>query len=779
MEANGVPTVTLANSPYERTHYYSAIDNGIMHARRALVDRMLNARQYMLHGINFSDTPEHRYFGGEMSLSERNIRLMRFLTERMFNGEHADPIMQNHVIIENPLAPPFGTDPIANNNAVFGPYRYIHRQPVITQVIWALTAPLTAEEADPTPLEDIPAAMYALGGVNPPTERLVTIPTNGNAIRAFNEWAVRYSAHDGTTLVIPTVERVNAMLAATERSPDDVLGNMKMRGGVMEIRTIAANAVMAGASPEHFPVILAALEVKANGWDDDMTWFHAQSSGLAVAIWMIVSGPIAEELGISGARGYASEHANRVIGRAFRLNVRNVGHSSTPDIDTTGRFGRGGDLMTIVVAEQASELPSGWLPHHVLKGFDANQSTVSLVGLQEKRFGDHERMGGEPFAWAASDVLQNLRNSILNNATTVFLIPPAMAHEFRYEQGFDTKAAFLAHVRSLPLQNSDSPGNFFRPGNPATTGDPHANQRNVWTLVAGGDPNVPQTLAGWGLYGHNLFGTQLIGGARLSSTRAATDPTVPSAPRDFRVIHNENGSYTLAWNAPASSGGPGIQVLGYEVTFVHGGTTQSHHFVNTPTIYHGPDAVTILGGTQPAANHFTRNPNQIVYMTRATARAHAIAEGLPETYAFTFADEHILPGFRAFFRVRARNAMLENHGTTAAAGAGFNVPLRLGSIRNSVTLMGAPNASAQNTFNLRSSGRGGWTQTIIVDKPGVFFGINPHWEYLEYRAANPLPPPSDDDSEYDEYTYVELECCEYEYCECYIPNTQYPPDEDE
>ena len=65
---------------------------------------------------------------------------------------------------------------------------------------------------------------------------------------------------DGLPVVPPTLGRVQAMCATTARAPEDVLGEVEPLRGLATVEKVAANAVMAGCRPEHFPVVLAAVE---------------------------------------------------------------------------------------------------------------------------------------------------------------------------------------------------------------------------------------------------------------------------------------------------------------------------------------------------------------------------------------------------------------------------------------------------------------------------------------------------------------------------------------
>ena len=65
---------------------------------------------------------------------------------------------------------------------------------------------------------------------------------------------------DGLPLVPPTPERVARMLAGTTRDPDDVVAVVPPDLVECTVEKAAANAVLAGCTPEYLPVVLAAVE---------------------------------------------------------------------------------------------------------------------------------------------------------------------------------------------------------------------------------------------------------------------------------------------------------------------------------------------------------------------------------------------------------------------------------------------------------------------------------------------------------------------------------------
>ena len=65
---------------------------------------------------------------------------------------------------------------------------------------------------------------------------------------------------DGLPVVPPTEERVQAMLDAVDRDPQEVLGAVGPNYGPASVEKVAINAVMAGCHPSFFPVVVAAVE---------------------------------------------------------------------------------------------------------------------------------------------------------------------------------------------------------------------------------------------------------------------------------------------------------------------------------------------------------------------------------------------------------------------------------------------------------------------------------------------------------------------------------------
>ena len=178
---------------------------------------------------------------------------------------------------------------------------------------------------------------------------------------------------DGLPVVPPTEERVRAALDAGGRLPSDILGTEPVRGRVITAEKVAVNAVMAGCLPEYFPVVAATLEAMC----EPQFNLHAVTvSTMGAAILTVVNGPAAREIGLgSGVSVFGpGNRANATIGRAIRLVVMNVTGAKPGELDkaTMGHPGK----YTWCMAE--CEETSPWEPLHVERGFDEDESTVTV-----------------------------------------------------------------------------------------------------------------------------------------------------------------------------------------------------------------------------------------------------------------------------------------------------------------------------------------------------------------------------------------------------------------
>jgi hypothetical protein len=261
------------------------------------------------------------------------------------------------------------------------------------------------------------------------TPRLCEPDTEDNLHAQFerNGWT------DFLPIVLPTEERVQAMLAGTSRRPDEVVGRMQPTDnrGLWEytVEKVAVNAVMAGAKPEYFPVILALAStgISARG-----------STSSSASVMTVVNGPIRHQIGMNcgiGAMG-PYNHANATIGRAYSLLSQNLQGGSVPGDTFMGSIGNNYVYNGITFAENEERSP--WEPLHVQKGFAADASTVTVFhGCRSTTFG----LGLRKEYWR-----EHVKDMLLGTdaiTAPVLVLDPITARQFIDRGGFDTKAKLI------------------------------------------------------------------------------------------------------------------------------------------------------------------------------------------------------------------------------------------------------------------------------------------------------------------------------------------------
>ncbi len=194
-------------------------------------------------------------------------------------------------------------------------------------------------------------------------------------IETFNRLLLERRWSDGLPAVPPTRERVERMLKETTRKPDEVVGAVAPGFGVATVERIAINAVMAGCYPEYLPVLIAATAAIS---DPRFNLRGVQATTNPAAVFLIVNGPIAKELGVNSGGNCLGPGAwaNATLGRAMRLIQQNIGGAQAGDMDraTQGQPGK----YTFCCAENEDLSP--WEPLHVERGFKKEQNTVTTVG---------------------------------------------------------------------------------------------------------------------------------------------------------------------------------------------------------------------------------------------------------------------------------------------------------------------------------------------------------------------------------------------------------------
>ncbi|MDE3074193.1 MAG: hypothetical protein KGJ86_02075 [Chloroflexota bacterium] len=196
-----------------------------------------------------------------------------------------------------------------------------------------------------------------------------------DSLEQINDYFYKQGWTDGLPVVPPTEPRVNAMLAYTDRDPDDLMGLIGPRWGKATVRKLAVNAVMAGCLPRFFPIVIAAVEAML---EPDFNLAGIQATTNPAAPLLILNGPIRHELEVNAGGNVFGQgwRSNATLGRAIRLILLNIGGGEPVTVDKA-TFGQPGKY-TYCIAENEERSP--WPSFSVERGFTSQASTVTVVG---------------------------------------------------------------------------------------------------------------------------------------------------------------------------------------------------------------------------------------------------------------------------------------------------------------------------------------------------------------------------------------------------------------
>lgn len=214
----------------------------------------------------------------------------------------------------------------------------------------------------------------------------MTSLSNVEFLSVQDEYAALEELHrrgwtDGLPVVVPTIERVEQMLAwSPGLDADIVLGLMGPAAASATVEKIAVNAVMAGCRPEHFPLVLAAVEAVL---EPEFNLGPLQQTTHCVTPLVIVNGPVRLDLGVADGAGVLGpgHRTNLSIGRALRLAMLNIGGGKI-GVGDMAIFGSPAKLALCV--GEAEEV-SPFTPYHVSRGWDPGQDTVTVVPVEGPR----------------------------------------------------------------------------------------------------------------------------------------------------------------------------------------------------------------------------------------------------------------------------------------------------------------------------------------------------------------------------------------------------------
>ena len=737
----GTPLIKIVQEVYELTQWLAAQDQGFSRNRRIVLERQLSMRLFTYQGVVAQSpldggtfNPLRQLAPGGNPRNPADFSFIPFSAPAIFNNRYdfapqirpafdfmveASKWCQldssalnrrvsqlptlNTQLVDIPVSASTGlptpwnaridavlsaTDPMNKDNPL-----HLHQDHYLMAVLSPLEQALWGLlYDDPAGVgEDIswyynPAFQFA------PRQRylIASGATPTAALRDFQRMAADMRFGDGLPLIPPTRELVDEMLATTHLTSDCVLGMLKMRGGVMSIETLAANAVMVGMEPQAFPVLVAAAQAIGTGWEEDGHHWHPMTTASGpLTLALLVSGPITREIGMENEINMmgAGQPVNNSLSRAFRMFYHNFAHNLLPFIDTHGRSGRINDIFLMVVPENYDALQTlGWETHSEIMGFPTGTSTVTIV---QAGHADHLGYtvpfgGGTPFLTNVDNFVPSgtfLRPAA--NSLSLSMFSPTHAYEMNAflasEERPETKAGVAAlwddTAGAAPtsiivegLRGTETFPGLMRPPTPAQEADFPGTQRKLeaFPIVVGPENGSSFVWTSAGMsYRSGIWVTSVIHGTVQATPSAQNARSSPSAPTNVQVAFDVVArTATLTWQPPVWNGGGTIE--GYEVFMYHGGVMIKY------------DWITVPGG--------------------AAARS------------YTF--ENLVPGEQYHFRVRAFNDVIDsiyyiNRQTNIHVGGVTGAPTG--------PLLGAPAGEYWLVLN-RIRGRGAWGRAECADR---------------------------------------------------------------
>lgn len=310
-------------------------------------------------------------------------------------------------------------------------------KPVMQEIVDQLTTPVSAEDQTTRTISQ---------SAGPAT-------FGPDSAESLQRMFIEKRMTDYLPIVLPTEERVDAMLKGTSRKPDDIVGHMSPTPGVYEnwsytVRQVAVNAVMAGADPKYLPVILAIASIGKEA---------ISSSDNSFTEAVVINGSVRDQIGLNYRIGSLGPfgHANATIGRAYTLLSLNGGNCGKVGETYMGVIGNPMNYANIIIAENEKDSP--WEPFSVRRGFKPNENVVSVF----EGWGVLSAKNSKHAVWSKDmNFAQELKN-IANDQDQLFgilaVLSPTVA-DYMKSEGYDT----VEKLTDFIFQSQDESAPHFR-----------------------------------------------------------------------------------------------------------------------------------------------------------------------------------------------------------------------------------------------------------------------------------------------------------------------------
>jgi peroxiredoxin len=257
---------------------------------------------------------------------------------------------------------------------------------------------------------------------------------------------------DALPVVPPTEQRVAAMLKACDLPPQSVIARIPPVYSEATVEKIAANAVMAGCKPEMMRVLIPLVRAVC---DENFNAHGVQATTHFAAPIVLINGPVRNELGFWSKQNVFSNvaRANSSLGRALQLILLNLGGARPDGIDMSAQGNAG--KFSQCIAENEEENP--WEPFHVDRGFERNQSALTLFAAEPPRgVSEHKAQRGDVLLRAFCSTLATVWSYRLcmNNEAMVVICP-------EHAKTLDRDGFTKQRVREFLFENTGIPIRYY------------------------------------------------------------------------------------------------------------------------------------------------------------------------------------------------------------------------------------------------------------------------------------------------------------------------------
>lgn len=273
------------------------------------------------------------------------------------------------------------------------------------------------------------------------------------ADRDWGDWVDDRGWGDGLPTVAPTEDRVAAMLDGLADDAGDALVALPPSGLTPTLRSVAANAVMAGCVPGMLPLLLAALEAVS-------TPAYNLHGSLATthpcAPMVLVSGSARAGFHGGGNCFGPGNRRNATLGRALSLVLLHVGGARPGLLD---RSTQGSPAKYTFCFAESDESP--WASLAERQGFEPDAPVVSVMAAEPPHnINDHgSTTGAELLTTIAGTMAQSGSNNVYVRGPHLLVLGPehaATLHRDGWEPA--TIRRHLWEAARIPVERI-SPGN--------------------------------------------------------------------------------------------------------------------------------------------------------------------------------------------------------------------------------------------------------------------------------------------------------------------------------